>query len=346
MPRYGQIARKLHGPRVLVHDLETDRTHRADLNALGGAGPVEAGDLVAFETDPHAQSVTRLARIDRLPPDRAATISIPDTPEEQRRRIEARWLADNAAAIAAANAAVEAHPHAYPLIVRGRQGGYRFAGTTVPAAQVIGMLPQADNAELRARWPELSDDHLLIARVLGIAHAVGEGRASGDAGETLAELANLDVTLLRTLEREIAAERALRAELAQAPRDARADLLARAVAEVRHARRLNPMFTDPEETSKPVPGSTPDHASDTSDAAPERAAPSAEAITGSIAERQDERRRVRALDNRALAARWRDLRQQTAETARNGDADQRQRLEARLQAVEQEQARRWRADTL
>ena len=343
MTRYGQIARKLYGPTVLVHDLETDRTHPADLDALGVAGPARPGDLVAFETDACARNLTRLARIDRLPPDRAATLSIPETPEERRERVEARWLEDNAVAIAKANAAVAAQPHAYPLIVRGRQGGYYFAGTTIPAAQVIGMIPKADNNELRAHWPELSDEHLFLARVLGIAHAVGEGRASGDAGETLAELADLNETFLQTLNDEIAAERAFRAELMQVPRNARPDLLAYVVAELRHARRQNGMFAEPDRAEKSAPDRAPEGPADAAEVTPDGPAPSADAIAGSVADRKDERHRVRTLDNRALATRWQTLRQQISEATRDGDADHRQRLIARQQAVEQEQARRWRA---
>jgi uncharacterized protein (DUF433 family) len=112
-----------------------------------------------------------------------------------------------------------------PIIVRSAAGRYVFAGTQVDAAHVVAALPAGyDRESLKARWGELSDEHIDLAKLLGLAHAVGEGQAGGDVDEAMDEVVSSPDLAVRARD-EINAWAGLKATVRQFPRSERAGLI-------------------------------------------------------------------------------------------------------------------------
>lgn len=119
-----------------------------------------------------------------------------------------------------------------PIIVRSAAGRYVFAGTQVDVAHVVAAVPAGhDGQSLKVRWCELDDEQIEVAKILGLAHAIGEGQASGDVDGTMEEVLS-HPNLAEQVRDEINAWKGLKAAVEQFPRSERGRLIRGAEAAV------------------------------------------------------------------------------------------------------------------
>ena len=226
-----------------------------------------------------------------------------------------------------------------PVIVRDVDDRYVFAGTVVPAAHVIGRVPIDDREALKARWPELNDEQINVAKMLALAHAIGEGQSSALLDEAVDDyLVNLRDNL-EWIHAEIEAWKSLKAEVARSPFVRRWLLIGRAEAEVRSDRELEERFQDRED--------------DTGDEMPivdllraKRAERGPDGSRGAddLEALRDEQRRIEHMSDGDLMARYEELQAYFAAEAEHPGEDDAEftKIAARLTAVENEQSQRWR----
>lgn len=134
---------------------------------------------------------------------------------------------------------------ARPLVVSGEEGRPVFAGTDALVAGVVRRLTVGESAgQLRADHPDLTDEHLEFARIVGLAHAIGEGEASDLLEESASDIIDSQ------LRPEAKAWRSFEAELRRSPPERRPFLIGRAEAEVRGEREFQDMV-DRREADEP-----------------------------------------------------------------------------------------------
>jgi uncharacterized protein (DUF433 family) len=137
-----------------------------------------------------------------------------------------------------------------PMIVRGADGRYVMTGTDIAASWIVGRLAMGWTQEqLQREHPELTADQIELAQILGLAHAIGEGRRSPDAERDLGEIDERMYVLLA----EHDAWRAIEKEVSQAPEHYRLEVLRSIAGTARRERRLFEKIESWDEEEGPPP---------------------------------------------------------------------------------------------